>query len=192
MSGYHYTGAAWHDTELVTARRVTASELIALDGVYLPLSAWSLRRPDDYRAMLESAGFLMESVADSAPWGLAAPVVGVGPDGLPAAVREALPEPLPEPDLRTPEQILADERAGMRADRLWCRVILVQSGLWDAIEAWAADPDRTAVERAFWEDARTWRRSDPIVAAVGPALGMTDVQIDDLFRAAMDLEATND
>jgi hypothetical protein len=144
----------------------------------------------DWRLTFAALGLLPECRAWDAPHGWAVPEIGTDADGRPAAVRAALPAPEPEVDSRTPEEILADERAGMRADRLWCRLVLAESGLWEPLAAWAADPARTAAERAYWEDARTWRRADPLVAAAAPVLGLSEAQIDDLFRSAMALQAS--
>ena len=49
----------------------------------------------------------------------------------------------------------------------------------------AAD-DKT---KTAWEYALIWQRSSPMISALGAALGMTDVQIDDLFKAAQKIKA---
>lgn len=68
-----------------------------------------------------------------------------------------------------------------QVERLQARLALIAAGLWDAVVAYFADPSRTAEELAFWEDARVWRRDDPIIAAAGAALGLTTEQVDALF-----------
>lgn len=65
--------------------------------------------------------------------------------------------------------------------RLQARLALIDAGLWDAVTAYFADPARTPAELAFWEDAQTWYRNDPVIAAAGTALGLTPEQIDTLF-----------
>ena len=71
-----------------------------------------------------------------------------------------------------------------QVSRLQARLALIEVDLWDAVVAYFADPDRTPAEMAFWEDAQTWRRADPVIAAAGTALGLTAEQIDELFRNA--------
>jgi hypothetical protein len=81
-------------------------------------------------------------------------------------------EPIPPTPI--PEQVT----------RLQARLALIEAGLWDAVTAYFNDPARTPVDLAFWEDAQTWRRDDPVIAAAGAALGLTAEQIDALFTDA--------
>jgi hypothetical protein len=68
--------------------------------------------------------------------------------------------------------------------RLQARLALIEAGLWDAVTSYFNDPSRTAEELAFWEDAQVWERENPIIAAAGTTLGLTDAQIDALFTDA--------
>jgi hypothetical protein len=193
MSEYQYSGWWWYHAGQPDARRLSTNDQVGLldeqeQAVWLPLYAWAHRGGRDFLAL---NGYLAEYAETPAPWGRLPPEIGIGPDGIQAALRAAAPEPAPEPDPRTPEEILAAERLGMRCRRLWCRLVLVDAGLWAPLEAWAADPARSEIERAYWADAQIWRRTDPLVSAVGPALGLTDAQLDALFRAAIALEAAN-
>lgn len=61
------------------------------------------------------------------------------------------------------------------------------AGMSGAYEAWANDPARTFAERAFIQRAQVWRRDDPLLKGATVALGMTDAQVDDLFRLAATL-----
>lgn len=56
--------------------------------------------------------------------------------------------------------------------------------LWGYLEAWALEPARSDVERAYWQDARTWRRDHALVAAIGADLGLSGAEIDAMFVAA--------
>jgi len=194
VSELHYTGAWWYHAGQPDAWRAAGAHQVALPSaaagplVWRPLASWADLLGRDALAL---HGYLAECAAIVAPWGLEPAAVGVGPDGLQAALRAAAPEPAPMPDERTPEEILAAERAGMRCPRLWCRLVLVDAGLWAQLEQWASAPERSEIERAYWADAQIWRRTDPLVSAVGPALGLDDAQLDDLFRAALALEAVN-
>lgn len=76
-----------------------------------------------------------------------------------------------------PEQITALQ--GMMA--------IDQSGLSDAFDAWANDPARTFSEKAYIQKADVWKRNDPVLAAGAEALGLTDEQVDDMFKLAKTL-----
>lgn len=94
----------------------------------------------------------------------------------PVAEYIAPPEPEPQPDL-VPQVV----------SRFQARAALHQAGLLqqaqDAIAA--ADP----IAQLAWEDATTFKRSSPTVAAIAGALSLSDTAVDDLFRAAAQIEA---
>lgn len=64
------------------------------------------------------------------------------------------------------------------------RMALLAAGLLDDVEALMADPQTDRAARIAWEYGTTVERSSPLISALAPSLGMTDEQIDDLFRAA--------
>ncbi len=66
--------------------------------------------------------------------------------------------------------------------RLQARLALLEAGLWDAVMAWASTAD--ARSQAYFEDAQTWYRDDPILNAAAPALGLSASALDELFRRA--------
>ena len=61
------------------------------------------------------------------------------------------------------------------------------AGLSTAYEAWAGDPGRKFIEKAFINRAQTWRRDDPVLSAGAAALGLTGEQLDQLFVLAATL-----
>ena len=69
------------------------------------------------------------------------------------------------------------------------RLALLSIGLLDAVEqALANIPGATgAAARIDWEYATEVRRDSPLIATLGPALGLSNAQIDDLFRMAATL-----
>jgi len=69
------------------------------------------------------------------------------------------------------------------------RLALLGIGMLSAVEqALAAIPGAEgAAARIDWEYATEVQRKSPLIAALGPALGLTAEQIDDLFRAAVAL-----
>lgn len=64
--------------------------------------------------------------------------------------------------------------------RRQARKALKNAGLLDAVEAAITDPD----DRLDWDQAITVERNNPLIAAMATSLGLTDEQIDDLFRLA--------
>jgi len=71
--------------------------------------------------------------------------------------------------------------------RFQARAALYNAGLLDAAEALMADADPIA--RLAWSDAQTFQRNSPTIAALAPALGLSDADIDALFAAAALIDA---
>lgn len=65
---------------------------------------------------------------------------------------------------------------------LQARLALIAAGHIATVEAVVTQAD--AATRAWFDRSRTWRRDSPMIAALAPAIGLTDAQIDDLFRTA--------
>jgi hypothetical protein len=87
------------------------------------------------------------------------------------------PEPTP-----TPEEALDAERAAMRCTPAQMRLTLHHMDLLTQVQAIAdADPEASIV----WEYATVIERTSPLIDALGGPAGFTDTQIDDIFRAAM-------
>ena len=92
---------------------------------------------------------------------------------------ELVIQPAPVP---TPEEVLAVERADMRCTPAQMRLTLHRMGLLTQVQAIAdADPEASIV----WEYATVIERTSPLIDALGGPNGFTDTQIDDIFRAAM-------
>lgn len=79
------------------------------------------------------------------------------------------------------------ERATMVCSRFQARAALHAAGLLASVEAAVAQADEFT--KIAWADAVEFRRNSPTIAGLAGAVGMTDTQIDDLFRAAMQVEA---
>lgn len=79
------------------------------------------------------------------------------------------------------------ERSKMVCSRFQARAALASAGLLAAIELAVEQADQFT--QIAWADAVEFRRSSPTISALQGAIGMTDSQIDDLFRAAMQIEA---
>ena len=86
-----------------------------------------------------------------------------------------------------PAEILAAERARMVCSRFQARAALHAAGLLDQVQA-AVDQADPFV-RLAWADAVEFRRTSPTVLALAQTLGLSDAQVDEVFRAAMRIEA---
>jgi len=89
--------------------------------------------------------------------------------------------PPPEP---TPEELLASQRASMICTPAQMRLALHRMGLLAQVQAIAdSDPEASIV----WEYATQIVRNSPLIAALGD--DFTPEEIDDIFRAAMAVQA---
>lgn len=105
-------------------------------------------------------------------------IIAAGSDGRPVL--------LERPTL-TEAELLAIERQGMRCSRFQARAALHNAGHLPAIEAAVAAAP--ALVQIAWADATEFRRDSPTIAALATGLGMSDADIDDLFRTAMQITA---
>lgn len=94
------------------------------------------------------------------------------------------PAPPPQTD---PAEALAAERAAMQCSRFQAKAALLSAGLLPQVEVEiaAADP----MTQLAWLEAVEYRRNSPTILALAAALDLSDEQVDDLFRAAMQIEA---
>lgn len=65
------------------------------------------------------------------------------------------------------------------------RLALLQGGVLDVLEAWIATQPRA--KQIEYAARSSWRRDWPLVATGATALGLTEAQVDDLFRQAATL-----
>lgn len=73
-----------------------------------------------------------------------------------------------------------------RVSMMQARRALFAAGLLDAVNTAVAAADVDT--QVTWEYATEVRRASPFIAALGPSLGLSAAQIDDLFRAASAIE----
>lgn len=96
-------------------------------------------------------------------------------------IRDSLPEDAP-----TPVSIEV-EREGMVCSRFQAKAALAAAGLLSQVETAVASADPTA--QLAWAEAIEFRRNSPTILALAAVVGLTETQIDDLFRSAMMIEA---
>ena len=137
---------------------------------------------------------LSPSAEDLLPLGIVEVITGVQPEYDPdtQTVVEQAPVldagqwrerwAVQEVPMQEREARLANRRARMKCSRAQGQLALLQAGVLDALEAWVATQSReTQIEYAARGE---WRRDWPLVATGAAALGLTDAQMDDLFRLA--------
>lgn len=83
---------------------------------------------------------------------------------------------------------LERERDMMVVTAYQARSALLAAGLLDDVETLMADPETARDIVLMWQHKPRLRRTHPTTVDMAMALGMTDTQLDDLFRAAMLIE----
>lgn len=77
----------------------------------------------------------------------------------------------------------------VRVSRFQARAALMDAGLLEQVETLMQAPETTARTRLAWQDAQEFRRDSPTVAGMAVSLGLTDAELDELFIAAIQIEA---
>lgn len=77
---------------------------------------------------------------------------------------------------------LAPVPVPVEVDSAPAKVVLLRAGVLDAVEAAVAGYPREV--QIWFRDSNKWQRGNTYVAGIGAELGLSDSQIDDLFRAA--------
>ena len=70
--------------------------------------------------------------------------------------------------------------------RFQARAALLNAGLLGQVEAAIAQAD--AMTQLAWAEAVEWKRSSPLINAIGAQLGLTPAQMDALFASAAQIE----
>jgi hypothetical protein len=96
--------------------------------------------------------------------------------------------PFVAPPPPTPAELLAAERALMRCSRPQARIAMGPA-MWAQVLAIAADPVTPWPLRVWIEDFTELDRMSQTTIDLAAALGLTAEQVDDLFRAAMQVSA---
>lgn len=85
------------------------------------------------------------------------------------------------------EEALEYERERMVCSRLQARTALYTAGLLASVEK-AVSSSSTMIQLA-WEDATEFRRNSPSITMLAEEVGISEEELDNLFRAAMRVEA---
>lgn len=84
------------------------------------------------------------------------------------------------------QEQLQEVRSQMQCSDVQGLLAIEQTGYAAQYEAWASGPTRTFTEKVFLRST-TWRRLDPVLTAAATEMGISDEELDDLFRLAMTL-----
>lgn len=129
------------------------------------------RNATDVQPPISSPGFI--PVWGSGGWGLA----------------EIPKNPGEVPEVLTESERLIKWRESASVSRFKARAALYMNGKLETVEALMAGPGVPPLARFAWQDATEFRRMSPTVVSMGAALGLTDAQLDDLFKMAETIEA---
>ena len=92
-------------------------------------------------------------------------------------IRDAAQDELPDEATAA-----AEWRAAMAVSRFQAMASLLDAGLLSQVNTALADAGPLA--QLAWAEATEFRRNSPTIAGLASGLGLTDTQVDDLFRAA--------
>lgn len=84
------------------------------------------------------------------------------------------------------DQVEGPDPVPQRVSRLQARLALLDAGLLADVETALSGAD--VVTQMAWAEAVEFRRNSPTVESIAAELGLTDGQIDDLFRYAAKVE----
>lgn len=90
----------------------------------------------------------------------------------------AAPGPAPEPETpAVPESVTLAQG----------KVALIQEGLWPSVLEYVAsieDPTARTLAEVALNDTKDWKRTSPFLNAAAAYIGLSDAQLDELFRTA--------
>lgn len=73
--------------------------------------------------------------------------------------------------------------------RFQARAALLQANLLDDVEAMMSSPETDPFITLAWKEVLEFRRDSPMILSIIPVLGLTEEQVDDLFRFASTISA---
>lgn len=92
----------------------------------------------------------------------------------------------------TPEEIaerLADWRQSTSCTPFQGKVALHNADLLSQVESLIDNPQTDPVTKLAWNNAVEWKRNSPMIASLASSLGLSDEQVDNLFKAAQNIQA---
>lgn len=94
--------------------------------------------------------------------------------------------------MKTAEQLAEEARKALVPaviSRAQGKMALIGAGLWPQVESFVAglEPTARAMAEVALNDTTEWRRDSPFLAQCAQGLGLSDLQLDDLFVQAAGL-----
>ena len=86
------------------------------------------------------------------------------------------------------DDLLEADRASMSCSRFQAKAALREIGLLDDVQSYIGSNADEFVALA-WVEAGTFWRNSPTIKSIGSAMGLSETEIDDLFRQAMKIRA---
>lgn len=86
------------------------------------------------------------------------------------------------------QAVLASWRDRTEVSRFQAHAALYQAGYYEDIQSYMST-EADVIQKMAWETAQVFRRNSPTVTALLPLMGITDSQLDDLFKFAMTIQA---
>lgn len=114
-------------------------------------------------------------------------VIPVDPENRHYAALLASGATISEAAAPTAAELLATERARMIVSRFQAKAALMAAGLLPSVDAAISAAD--SITQLAWAEVTELRRNSPMIVALAAAIGLTYTQVDDLFRAAAQIEA---
>lgn len=94
-----------------------------------------------------------------------------------------------EPDTQPAPETVEQWRGRALVSRFQARAALHLAGVLPQVQTMMDSPTTDMLARLAWQDAQEFRRMSPTVVQMGAALGMTDLQLDALFKQAATIQA---
>ena len=104
------------------------------------------------------------------------------PDSATFVLHEAIPE-------EVPTQSKEDWRATTEVSRFQARVALYNFGLLETVDTYMKSSTAPFIAKEAWESASVFKRNSPTIISMGTLLKLTDEQLDELFKAALEVVA---
>lgn len=104
------------------------------------------------------------------------------PDSATFVLHEETPE-------EVPTQSKEEWRATTEVSRFQARVALYNFGLLDAVNKMMSDPTTPFIVKEAWAAAGVFKRNSSTVISTGASLKLTEDQLDELFKAALEIQA---
>ena len=80
-------------------------------------------------------------------------------------------------------------REATEVSRFQARVALYNFGLFETVDTYMKSSTAPFIAKEAWESASVFKRNSPTIISMGTLLKLTDEQLDELFKAALEVVA---